>query len=202
MIAPFPSTERFELEHVIEQSDLALCAVSRQGVLRCPDMPYVVNQEKSGTRLVIVTFVAPPKEVRPYDVSHATVSLEAEILRRRSNYLFVTIGAMTLAQMSLLMASIWESGLSPTSRDHSSGTILLAISLFGFLNHTVRVGIFYALPTFSLHEQQIVGPRVSNEHLSRSDFITYVLMLKKDHRLLDLSLLPGAIIPLRMTLVV
>ncbi|KAH9980805.1 hypothetical protein BJV77DRAFT_378567 [Russula vinacea] len=177
MIAPFPSTERFELEHVIEQSDLALCAVSRQGVLRCPDMPYVVNQEKSGTRLVIVTFVAPPKEVRPYDVSHATVSLEAEILRRRSNYLFVTIGAMTLAQMSLLMASIWESGLSPTSRDHSSGTILLAISLFGFLNHT------------------IVGPTVSNEHLSRSDFITYVLMLKKDHRLLDLSLLPGAIIP-------
>jgi hypothetical protein len=67
MTAP-PPTKRVELEHVIQHSDLALCVVSGQGVLRCPDMPIVVDQEKSGTRLVIVTFVAPPNEVRPYDV--------------------------------------------------------------------------------------------------------------------------------------
>jgi hypothetical protein len=70
------------------------------------------------------------------------VDLEAEILHRRSNYLFVTIGTMTSAQMSLSVASTWESGLSPTSPDY--GTILLAILPFGFTNRTVRVGVFYA----------------------------------------------------------
>jgi hypothetical protein len=68
MTSPPPSPERLEPEYAIEQSDLGLCVISGQGELRCRDPPIVVNQEKGGSCLVFVTFVALPEEVWHYDV--------------------------------------------------------------------------------------------------------------------------------------
>lgn len=61
---PSSSLEKFEPEHAVEQSNLALCVISGQGELRCRDPPIVVDQEK-GSCMVIVSFVALPEEVGP-----------------------------------------------------------------------------------------------------------------------------------------
>ncbi|KAH9996975.1 hypothetical protein BJV74DRAFT_827209 [Russula compacta] len=58
---PSSSLEKFEPEHAIEQSNLALCVISGQGELRCRDPPIVVDQEDGGC-MVIVSFVALPEE--------------------------------------------------------------------------------------------------------------------------------------------
>lgn len=68
MASYFPSPERLKPENAIEQSDLALCAISGQGELRCRNPPVVVNQENGKICMVFVTFVALPEEVRLYDV--------------------------------------------------------------------------------------------------------------------------------------
>jgi hypothetical protein len=68
MASYFPSPEKLEPEDAIEQSDLALCVISGQGVLRCRDPPIVVNQEKGGICMVFVAFVALPEEVWLYHV--------------------------------------------------------------------------------------------------------------------------------------
>lgn len=78
-------------------------------------------------------------------VVHATVHLETNLSRRRSGYLFVTMGRLTSAQTSPTVASTWESGLLPTSPKH--GTTSLAILSFGFTNHTVRLGVLRAPQT-------------------------------------------------------
>lgn len=76
---------------------------------------------------------------------HAIIHLELIFSRRRSDYLFVTMGRLTSAQTSPTVASTWESGLLPTSPKH--GTTSLAILSFGFTNHTVRLGVLHAPQT-------------------------------------------------------
>jgi hypothetical protein len=68
MASYFPFPERLGPENAIEQSDLAVCAISGQGELRCRDPPIVVNQENRRICMVFVTFVALPEEVRLYDM--------------------------------------------------------------------------------------------------------------------------------------
>lgn len=73
------------------------------------------------------------------------VDLEVDISHRLSDYMFVTIGPLTLAPMSLSLASTWASGLSPASPKR--GTTSLAILSSSFTIHTVRVGVVYTIQT-------------------------------------------------------
>jgi hypothetical protein len=77
---------------------------------------------------------------------------------------------MTPARISLLVASPWESGLSPESQ--KCGITSLVILSSSFRNHTVR-GSYHFYDRL-LDEQQIVSPRFLNQPRLRFGFNTFL----------------------------
>jgi len=76
---------------------------------------------------------------------------------------------MTPAQTSLLVASPWESGLSPMGQKHGIASLVILSSSFG--NRTVRDS--YIIYNQLLDRQQIVSPSFLNQRQLRSDFNTF-----------------------------
>src|SRR5260221_2726711 len=77
---------------------------------------------------------------------------------------------MTPARTSLLVASPWESGLSPMSQERGIALLVIPSSSFGI--HTVRGSYF--VYNQRLDRQQIVSPSFLNQRQLRSDSSTFL----------------------------